>query len=81
MDNPTLNHALLDAFLGDFHLCKAFKTLFVWARAFPPKGRPKKFNNLPAWALQSEVFHAILPVVLPDLKRSDENVVFENELQ
>ena len=81
VDDPALNHALLDAFLGDFHLCKAFKTLFVYCRNASVIAISPKFDNLPAWALQSRMFHILLPIVLPDLKLSDEKVVFENELQ
>ena len=81
VDDPTLNHALLDAFFGDLPLYIAFKKLFVCARASSPKTSPTKFDGLPAWALQSKEFHELLPIVLPDLIPSDGNVVFENELR
>jgi hypothetical protein len=80
VDDPALNQALVEAFWGDFHLCSAFKTLFVYSRASPLERR-LRFNNLPAWALQSDKIYQILPRVLPDLESSPERVVFENELR
>jgi hypothetical protein len=80
VDDPALNQALVEAFWGDFHLCSAFKKLFVYSRASPLERR-FRFVNLPAWALQSDKIYYILPRVLPDLESYPERVVFETELR
>jgi hypothetical protein len=79
VDDPTLNHALLEAFFGNFQLCADFKNLFVYPQKPLERCLPK-VEVLPAWAHQSKTFYDYLPLVLPDLQGSEERVVFESEL-
>ena len=87
IDDPTLNHALLEALCGDFDLCGEFKRLFVYiaVNRYSEK-RLEKVDDLPAWALNSRKFHMYLPLVQPyivppdDIMAVDDTVCFAREL-